>query len=168
MTSVHWNNKLCLEFINNKHNFYIIFTQKPSCHQHISNNIQVSVSVAQCSDQPLKGMPTLQYICDDLFTLLLSDLVKLLPYVFIVSLIVCCQTLALFQQSTDVCDVTLHLTAKETKIQKSFILCLTCHFPVLFQSWVGMLCSHLGSGWVWQNTRHRVQGSMTRFQQQFN
>lgn len=43
------------------------------------------------------------------FTLLLSDLVKLLAQLLILLLIVGSQTLALLQKATDMCNIALHL-----------------------------------------------------------
>lgn len=70
----------------------------------------------ELSYNPQERLPTANFIFTK-FTLLLSDLVKLLSQVFIVSLVVCSQTLTLFQQPSNMCNVALHLTDKSfTKV----------------------------------------------------
>lgn len=57
------------------------------------------------------------------FTLLLSDVVKLLAELFVVLRILGSLTLAFFQNATDVCNVALHLAI----IKKYIINSLQCH-----------------------------------------
>lgn len=76
----------------------------------IKNYAVLKTSCSQTSSKKRLWAITLK---DTELTLLLSDLVKLMPQLFIVSLILCSQILTFFQQPTNMCDIALHLTDKK-------------------------------------------------------